>query len=146
MAKAFRSNDEMELFRAACCSFGIHLNTPQVEKFKMLLEMLLDWNKRISLTAITEPSKIVIEHFVDSLAPIAHGLLSEGISIIDVGTGAGFPGLPIAIALPTAFVALLDASRKKMTFLSAVREGIGLTNVELCHGRAEELARRHEHR
>lgn len=147
MNGVFRPHDEpMKIFGAACRSLGIQLGAPQIEQFKMLLEMLLDWNERMSLTGITEPSRVVIEHFVDSLAPIAYGLLCDGMSIIDVGTGAGFPGLPIAIALPNALVALLDASLKKMTYLNAVKEGIGLSNVELLLGRAEQLARAPEHR
>lgn len=147
MGKVFCCHSELlETLKSACGSFGIHLGALQIEQFKMLLEMLLDWNKHMSLTGITEPSRVVIEHFVDSLAPIAHGLLHSGMSIVDVGTGAGFPGLPIAIALPDALVALLDASRKKMAYLSAVKECIGLSNVELLLGRAEQLAHMPEHR
>lgn len=143
--RSFRSCGTVKgIFTTACQLLGIHLSATQLEQFEALCQMLLEWNERMSLTGIKEPTRIAIEHFVDSLAPIAFGLLRDGASLIDVGTGAGFPGLPIAIAAPGILVALLDASYKKMVFLNAVRERIGLTNVELLHGRAEEFAHRPE--
>ena len=104
--------------------------------------LLMDWNTRMDLTAVTEEAEMLDRHYVDALSPLARpGLLPQTGTLIDVGTGAGFPGLPLAMACPRLRVTLLDAQQKRLNFLEAVVRELGLTNVTLCHSRAEDGAR-----
>lgn len=104
--------------------------------------LLMDWNTRMDLTAVTEEAEMLDRHYVDALSPLARpGLLPQTGTLIDVGTGAGFPGLPLAMACPGLRVTLLDAQQKRLNFLEAVIRELGLTNVTLCHSRAEDGAR-----
>lgn len=125
------------------------------EKLDKYAEFMVEQNKMFNLTAITEFEDIVAKHFADSLAPIATGIVSretkgmkEGnvsretpVTIIDVGTGAGLPGIPLAIALPEVKVTLLDALAKRITFLKETAEILPLTNIYPVHARAEDAAR-----
>ena len=105
-------------------------------------EMLADWNTRMNLTGDTDFEVILAGHFEDSLAPLQiGGLFPTGAALIDVGSGAGFPGLPIAIARPDMKVTLLDSLAKRVGFLKAVSQELGLANVECIHARAEEGAK-----
>ncbi|MDO4483509.1 MAG: 16S rRNA (guanine(527)-N(7))-methyltransferase RsmG [Clostridia bacterium] len=100
-------------------------------------ELLLDWNTRMDLTAVTDEAEMLDRHYVDSLMPLREGITFSG-SLIDVGTGAGFPGLPLAMACPDLSVTLMDAQQKRLTFLQAVIDDLQLTNVTLVHARAED--------
>jgi 16S rRNA (guanine527-N7)-methyltransferase len=120
--------------------WNIALDEVQRERFRRLTQLLLDWNEKLSLTSITEPERIAIEHYLDSVAPLAFNLIGEEMAVVDVGTGAGFPGLPLAIMCPKVSFTLIDATRKKVTYLQSVCSELGLTNVEVVWGRAEELA------
>ncbi|MBR6954819.1 MAG: 16S rRNA (guanine(527)-N(7))-methyltransferase RsmG [Clostridia bacterium] len=105
-------------------------------------EMLLDWNTRMDLTAVTEEDGIILRHFADSLSALAvPGLVPAAGRLIDVGTGAGFPGMVLALACPQLQVTLLDALQKRLNFLAAVAEKTGAANVTLVHARAEDGAR-----
>ena len=109
--------------------------------------LLCEWNARMNLTGDTDFAVALYRHYLDSLAPLRlEGLFAHGARVIDVGSGAGFPGLPLAIARPDLQVTLLDALQKRISFLAAVVEELGLTHVRLVHARAEDGARNPEHR
>lgn len=118
------------------------LTPGQYAAFSTYADMLLDWNTRMNLTAITEPFEIAQKHFADSLLPAA--LLPEGASVIDVGTGAGFPGLPLKILRPDIKLTLLDSLQKRVGFLQALCKELGIQDVSFLHARAEDAARKSE--
>ena len=102
------------------------------------MNILIEWNKVMNLTNITEPIEVIQKHFVDSLTVLKH--IKETDMIIDVGTGAGFPGIPIKIAFPKTKIVLLDSLNKRIKFLNEVIAKLKINDVEAMHGRAEELA------
>ena len=114
------------------------LNQKQVQLFEKYLELLLEWNEKFNLTAIVEKSQIEEKHFADSLYLLKYFSLKDK-SLLDVGSGAGFPGIPLAIVEPTAKITLLESNGKKVTFLKEVVGQLQLSNVEIIQGRAEEL-------
>lgn len=124
---------------------GIHLDSHMAGQFARYQELLIDWNTRINLTAITEPIAVQDKHFLDSLSCILAMEKRDG-RLIDIGTGAGFPGLPIKIALPEMDVTLLDSLNKRINFLNEVIGALELKHIRSVHGRAEECARKDEHR
>ncbi len=115
-------------------------------KLAVYLEMLQEWNCRMDLTAVADDAEILDRHFLDSLCPLKTGLVPEEGSLIDVGTGAGFPGLVLAMACPGLRVTLLDAQQKRLNFLEAVCAAAGIRNAETVHLRAEDGARKSEMR
>jgi 16S rRNA (guanine(527)-N(7))-methyltransferase RsmG len=117
----------------------------QLRQFSRYAELLVDWNTRMNLTAITEPGEIAVKHFLDSLLLLKCMGLPEGESVIDVGTGAGFPGLPLKIARPDLRLTLLDSSAKRIGFLQEAAKALGV-EAEAIHGRAEELGQKPERR
>lgn len=125
----------------------VPLSPAQRAQFERYLDLLLTWNRRVNLTAITEPRDIYIKHFLDALVlvPLIEMRLTPQ-RLIDVGSGAGFPGAPLAIARPTWQVVLLEATRKKVRFLEVLVAELGLRNVSVCWGRAEEVAHDPAHR
>lgn len=126
---------------------GIELPVDKAEKLCIYHAMLMDWNTRMDLTAVTDEAEMMDRHYVDSLSALAQPeMLPEAARLIDVGTGAGFPGLPLAIAREDLQVTLLDAQQKRLNFLQAVIDRLSLKNVTLVHARAEDGARNKEHR
>ena len=128
---------------------GLSLNSRQVERFSIYHQELIDWNRRLNLTAITDYEEVQIKHFLDSLTVVLalkQPINTGGLSVIDVGTGAGVPGLPLKIAFPDIRLVLLDATAKKATFLQHLKEKLGLDNVEIMVGRAEEVAHLDDYR
>ena len=115
-------------------AFGIVLSERQLEQFLRYYEMLAEWNDRVNLTAITEYQDVLKKHFVDSLSLTKVYDLRQNYSIVDVGTGAGFPGLALKIAFPGLKVTLLDSLNKRIQFLDAVIKELGLQGVETVHG------------
>ena len=114
------------------------------EKLHTYLSLLKEWNTRMDLTAVTDDEETVDKHFIDSLTVLKTGLIHEDAALIDVGTGAGFPGMVLAMARPEIRVVLLDSQRKRLSFLQAVRDAVETVNVDFIHARAEDGARRPE--
>ena len=125
--------------KAAIAQLNIECDEKTAARIAVYHDMLADWNTRMNLTGDTEFATALDRHYTDCLAPLKYAnLFPEGASLIDVGSGAGFPGLPLAIARPDLKVTLLDSLMKRITFLSAVVDELGLTNVTLVHSRAED--------
>ena len=126
----------------------ISLSSGQIDQFVRYYEMLTEWNEKMNLTAITEYSEVMKKHFIDSLSLVKAIPLSKSgdIRVIDIGTGAGFPGLALKIAFPELRITLLDSLNKRIQFLNAVVTELGCDSVELIHGRAEDLAKKDSYR
>lgn len=122
----------------------IKLSENQLKQFYKYMNILIEWNKFINLTNITEPIEIIQKHFVDSLTILKY--IKGTDTVIDVGTGAGFPGIPIKIAFPKTKIVLLDSLNKRIKFLNEVINKLELKNVKVIHGRAEDLGHNEEHR
>lgn len=129
--------DIRNILQGMAKEYGVRLTSQQTEQFQKYMEMLVEWNERLNLTAITEPLAIVEKHFVDSLTVLSACELKTGAKILDVGTGAGFPGLAIKIARPDLQVTLLDGANKRLRFLGEVCSALGLECARV-HKRAEE--------
>ena len=129
-----------------CESFGLTLSEHQVQQFIRYYELLVEWNKVMNLTGITEFEEVLKKHFADSLSIVKVADLNKVESCIDVGTGAGFPGIPLKIAFPHLKVTLLDSLNKRLKFLNEVIRELGLEQIETVHGRAEDAAKKPEYR
>lgn len=125
---------------AAAC--GIAIGGEQIEQCTTYAQLLVEWNERVNLTRIVEPQEMAIKHFVDSATVLRYDLVPEGARLIDVGTGAGFPGLVLKVLRPDLQVALVDSLAKRLRFLEAVVEALNLSDVEIVHARAEEVGKR----
>lgn len=125
--------------------YNLLLNNHQLDQFREYNQLIIEYNKRINLTNITEPVEVVIKHFFDSLSP-AFYLDFKDKRVIDIGAGAGFPGIPLKILFPTIKLTLLDSLKKRIVFLEKTCRQLDLTGVNLIHGRAEEVARIEKHR
>jgi 16S rRNA (guanine527-N7)-methyltransferase len=125
---------------------GIELTDEQVEQFLLYYEMLIQWNEVMNLTAITEFDEVLIKHFIDSTAIHQIVDMNKVQKMIDVGTGAGFPGIPLKIIYPDMEITLLDSLNKRIQFLQTVCEKLNLSKVECIHGRAEDFGRNPSYR
>lgn len=149
MANTIVSHETLDHFMKQIEAFGITLDDAQFEALEVYAGNLLEWNKVMNLTAITEIPDIYTKHFLDSLSivgVIPQDQLGTGLTLMDVGTGAGFPGLPIAIAFPNIHVTLMDSLNKRCRFLQDTVQKLELSNVEVIHARAEELSRNKKYR
>ena len=132
------------LLKELASKIEINLVDNKISKFMVYKNLLQEWNEKINLTAITEDSEIVKKHFIDSLTVIKY--IKEGASIIDVGTGAGFPGIPIKIEKESTNITLLDSLNKRIIYLNEVIEKCNLENIKAVHGRAEDFGNNVEYR
>ncbi len=122
----------------------IKLQKEQIDKFYTYMELLLEWNEKINLTAITDPKEIILKHFIDSITISKQ--IKENAKVVDVGTGAGFPGIPLKIIREDIEITLLDSLNKRINFLNEVIEKLKLTKIETIHGRAEEFGQNKKNR
>ena len=127
-----------DFLKNEAAKMGVSLDGVAIKRFDLLAERLVSWNSRVNLTAITEPDDIVVKHFLDSISPLPYADIKENARLIDVGCGAGFPGLPILIARPDLEVTFLDSIEKKLKFIDDVLESTSLFG-ETVYGRAEVL-------
>ena len=125
---------------------GVKVSPAQAEQFQIYLDLLLERNTVMNLTAITDPEEAVLKHFVDSLSIVKVNGFDNVTSIIDVGTGAGFPGIPLKIVFPEIKITLLDSLNKRIKFLNAVIDELELENIETIHGRAEDFSKKEDYR
>lgn len=139
MEKKSRFDEELE-------NLGITLTDRQKDQFDRYYEMLVEWNSVMNLTGITDYDEVNLKHFTDSLTLVRNIDMDSISSLIDIGTGAGFPGMPVKIAFPHIKVVLLDSLNKRIKFLNAVIEELELENVKTLHGRAEDYAKKEEYR
>ena len=116
----------------------------QAEQFFDYMNLLIEWNERMNLTAITDPEEIILKHFIDSITILKD--IEDGSKVVDVGTGAGFPGIPLSIMNPTLKITLVDSLNKRLIFLQEVVNKLGLKNIEIVHARAEEFGQNKKYR
>lgn len=124
----------------------INLSEKALEKFENYRNLIVEWNEKINLTAITEEDEVNIKHFLDCLLLVKTGLFDDEKTVIDVGTGAGFPAIPLKIYNENLKITMMDSLNKRIKFLNLVIEGLGFDKIEAIHGRAEELGRKPEYR
>ena len=122
----------------------IHFSVEQLEQFFAYMKLLIEWNEKMNLTAIIEPEEIVLKHFIDSITILKE--IEDNSKVVDVGTGAGFPGIPISIMNPTLKITLVDSLNKRLIFLQEVVNQLNLHNIEIVHARAEEFGQNKKYR
>ena len=130
-----------EEFYTHLADLGFPLTDRQKEQYERYFELLVEWNEKINLTAITAKDEVYLKHFYDSIAPILQGLIeNQPIRLLDIGAGAGFPSLPMKILFPELDVTIIDSLNKRINFLHLLAEELGLNGVHFYHGRAEDFA------
>ena len=125
---------------------NIFLEEEQINQFYKYMNILIEWNKNINLTAITDPKEVILKHFIDSIYVLKNIEISSNASVIDIGTGAGFPGIPLKIVRKDLNVTLLDSLNKRIMFLDNVINNLGLKDISTIHGRAEEMGKNKKYR
>ncbi len=138
-------NFEFQKIKPLCASYGLDLDAGILERLNIYGNLLLEWNEKMNLTAITEPEEVLYKHFYDCLLFLKHVEVKNQASLIDVGTGAGFPGMVLKIARPDINLTLLDGLNKRLVFLQEVLNEIGL-EAQRVHLRAEEAGKKPEYR
>ena len=122
-----------------CNKINVNLSEKQIKQFYDYMNILLEWNEKVNLTAITDEKEIILKHFIDCL--VVNKYIYDKEKIADIGTGAGFPGIPIKIANPNIEITLIDSLNKRINFLNELVNEIDIKNIEIIHSRAEELSR-----
>lgn len=136
----------LDTFKKGLEELNISVNEKQMNQFLQYYELLIEWNKVMNLTGITEFNEVVEKHYLDSLCLIKVIPDLNNQKVLDLGTGAGFPGIPLKIVFPDLNIVLMDSLNKRILFLDEVISQLGLKNITAVHGRAEEMARRKEYR
>ncbi|MDR2649516.1 MAG: 16S rRNA (guanine(527)-N(7))-methyltransferase RsmG [Clostridiales bacterium] len=136
----------MQVLRKKAADMGVILDGAQLRAFQIYAEMLVLWNKRMNLTAVTRPDQIITKHFLDSLSLLRFLPKNRFCKLLDAGTGAGFPGAPLAIAAPFFEVTLMDSLNKRLTFLNELIKTLSLKNAVTVHSRLEDAGRTEEYR
>ncbi len=137
---------KMNQLKEDALQFDVELSEKQLSQFYRYYEMLIDWNEKINLTAITDFDEVLKKHFLDSISIGRIMKQYDSVSILDIGTGAGFPGIPIKIAFPDTEITLLDSLNKRVNFLNEVIRELELDSICALHGRAEDFAKKKEMR
>ena len=123
---------------------GVRFSVEQIEQFYKYMNLLIEWNEKMNLSAITEPKEIILKHFIDSITILKY--IDDNSKLVDVGTGAGFPGVPLSIMNPTLKITLVDSLNKRLIFLQEVVKELNLKNIEIVHARAEEFGQNKNYR
>lgn len=136
----------IDLFKQGMAELNLNVAETQIEKFSKYSALLKEWNEKMNLTAIVDDDGIAVKHFLDSILPLSCVDIPDQAKMADIGTGAGFPGIPLKIMREDMSVTLLDSLKKRITFLEEVGKEIELKNVEYIHGRAEEFGKNNKYR
>ncbi|NMA68139.1 MAG: 16S rRNA (guanine(527)-N(7))-methyltransferase RsmG [Desulfitobacterium sp.] len=138
------NHEHVEMLRLLALErLGLELSPKQLEQFSLYGDLLVEWNKKVNLTNITDPEGIILKHFLDSLTLTKY---LQGNKLVDIGTGAGFPGIPLKIFLPDVEILLVDSLAKRLDFLQVVISELNLQKIETIHSRAEDLGRNPQYR
>ena len=137
---------KQEYLEKAFTGLGVRLDSWQIHAFEQYMELLLSWNEKFNLTAITDPQEIIIKHFADSCGTVGQEIVNREAWLADIGSGAGFPGIPLKILCPDLKIVLMDSLKKRISFLEEVIRELSLKGISAVHGRAEDLAREKEYR
>ena len=138
--------DLNNMLKEGSSQLGVELDQKQIEQFMKYKEVLLEWNQKMNLTAIEDDKEIIIKHFLDSISCSKSEVIGNSGSVIDVGTGAGFPGIPLKIIFPNIELTLLDSLNKRIGFLKEVGNQLGINDIEYVHGRAEDVGQNKNYR
>ena len=136
----------IDILKKGIEDFGLEANEKVLSDFQEYKELLVEWNQKMNLTGIEDEKEVFIKHFLDSVSAVTKGYIQDGMSLIDVGTGAGFPGMPLRICLPKLKVTLLDSLNKRINFLQEVASKLSIEDIEFIHGRAEDFGKNEDYR
>ncbi len=138
--------ESKDVLRQGLKEIGLDADDKMINKFLKFKDLLIEWNRKMNLTGITEENQIMIKHFLDSLTCLTTGVIGNDMKIIDVGTGAGFPGIPLKVYHDNLDITLLDSLKKRVRYLEVVCQELGLGGVRVLHGRAEDYGNKEGYR
>lgn len=138
--------ESKDILRQGLKEIGLDADDKMINKFLKFKDLLIEWNRKMNLTGITEENQIMIKHFLDSLTCLTTGVIGNDMKIIDVGTGAGFPGIPLKVYHDNLDITLLDSLKKRVRYLEVVCQELGLGGVSVLHGRAEDYGNKEGYR
>ncbi len=134
------------MFVTALREQGIQLTDKQLKQFDLYYDLLIEWNKKVNLTAITEKEEVYLKHFFDSITPSFYFDFEQVETVCDIGAGAGFPSIPLKICFPHLHITIVDSLNKRINFLKQLIDTLDLNYIQLVHGRAEDVGQQKEHR